>query len=57
MFWLIIAGLAFIMMTVIYFVGKGQQDFYLEREETSKTNDSLRCFVRYGTIVLRAKGD
>ncbi|MET3728061.1 hypothetical protein ABID52_001642 [Fictibacillus halophilus] len=56
MFWFL-AGIAlFIVMIVWFVVFRGQHDFYLDQKEIS-SNNSMKRFVRYGTIVLRAKDD
>lgn len=55
MVWLIIASVACFMIISLFFIFKGQQNFYLDQKEISRDNDSLKRFVRYGGIVLRAK--
>ncbi|MBH0160360.1 hypothetical protein [Fictibacillus sp. 26RED30] len=55
MFWFFL-GLAGITLLFILFVINGRREFYLDQEKPSKDN-SLKRFVRYGNIVIRAKDD
>lgn len=51
MFFFIIAGLALVMASAIYFVCRGQADFYLDEKHVEK-DSSLRRFVRFGTVYV-----
>jgi hypothetical protein len=51
MVFFIIAGLALVMASAIFFVCRGQEDFYLDQKHVEKES-SLRRFVRFGTIYV-----
>jgi hypothetical protein len=57
MFWIIITGVVCLLISVVFYMLKGSQDFYLDQKEISKENDSHRRFARFGAIILRAKSE
>lgn len=51
MFFFTFTGLALVMASAIYFVCRGQADFYLDEKHVEK-DSSLRRFVRFGTVYV-----
>jgi hypothetical protein len=51
MVFFIIAGLALVMASAIYFVYRGQKDFFLDQKHVEK-DSSLKHFVRFGTVYV-----
>ncbi|MFE1245064.1 hypothetical protein ACFW35_13105 [Fictibacillus sp. NPDC058756] len=51
MIFFIIAGLALVIASAIYFVCRWQEDFYLDQKHVEK-DSSLRRFVRFGTVYV-----
>lgn len=48
------SGMVIILLFILCLVLNGRREFYLDQAKPSKEN-SLKRFVRYGNIVIRAK--
>lgn len=56
MFWILLGIAGITLLFILYVVLNGRREFYLDQAKPSK-DSSLKRFVRYGNIVIRAKGN